>query len=188
MVTRQPPYHRDRRRVYLVFINIFVYAFFIQWFCSNIKIDALTSGLSQVSIAGVFISLCVYIVALLLYGKRMAALLGVHFSAGFNIVNMGYAANLILPLRLGDALKIVWAHRLGIVSINDLVASSLVEKFLDICKLTILGLIVSILAVDRFHQSGLNSIVPLLVLTLIVLLVCAGLFFFMLLNNQSCEN
>lgn len=94
------------------------------------------------------------------YSNGFAA--GEGFSVAFVIVNIGYALNSVIPLRLGDALKVVIAHRLYLIPLTALFTASVVEKLVDVLKLSLLGGVVVAFAAGSFIQVGV--LLPLAVL------------------------
>src|SRR5471030_1569451 len=109
----------------------------------------------------VLASLAVNFAALCFYGVRMAMLLGRGFGVSFAIVNIGYALNTLLPLRLGDAMKIYLCHRLFPIKLSELLGASVAEKVVDLGKLLLLGAILVVFSASAFINVG--TLAPLAV-------------------------
>jgi hypothetical protein len=92
----------------------------------------------------------------------MALLLGRDFRTAFSIINIGYALNTLLPLRLGEAIKIYLSHRLFGTPLTGIFAASVAEKLIDLAKILLLGAIVVVFAAGEFIQtSALLSVIVL---------------------------
>lgn len=143
-------------------LNLLAYFFLIRWAAYNIDVGRLAGYLREIPLWAIAGSLAIYMATLGLYGIRMALLLGKGFSVAFVIVNIGYALNSVIPLRLGDALKVVIAHRLYLIPLTALFTASVVEKLVDVLKLSLLGGVVVAFAAGSFIQVGV--LLPLAVL------------------------
>jgi len=155
----------------LVFLNLLGYALLLHWMAGNIDPGRLAAYLGGIPVTGIFVSLAVYLTTLVLYGIRMALLLKVGFRISFSIVNLGYAMNALLPLRLGEGFKIVIGHRLYRIPLTALFAASVAEKLADVLKLLLLGAVVITLAAG---PSVLASVlVPVAVLAALAIAVIA---------------
>lgn len=164
--------HWNSSKLGLILLNLIGYALLLHWVAGNIDPQRLAAHLGGIPVSGIFASLAVYLTTLVLYGVRMTLLLRAGFRVSFSIVNLGYAMNALLPLRLGEGLKIVIGHRLYRIPLTALFAASVTEKLADVLKLLLLGAIVVTLAASSFVRAsvlGLVTVVAVLAIAVIAL-------------------
>lgn len=154
--------YRNASKLGLVILNLIGYALLLRWVAGNIDPERLVTYLGGIPVSGIIASLAVYLTTLVLYGVRMALLLKKGFQISFSIVNLGYAMNALLPLRLGDGFKIVIGHRLYRIPLTALFAASVAEKLADVLKLLLLGAVVITLAAGPFVSASMLVSVAIL--------------------------
>lgn len=166
-----PSLRWNSSKLSLVLLNLIGYALLLYWVVGNIDPRGLVAYLGRIPISGIFASLAIYLTTLVLYGARMALLLKSDFSVSFSIVNLGYAMNALLPLRLGEGIKIVIGHRLYRIPLTALFAASVTEKLADVLKLLLLGAIVAIFAASAFMRASVLG--PVAVVAALAIVVIA---------------
>ena len=152
--SRVPSHRWNTSKLGLVIFNLIGYALLLHWVIGNIDLQRLVDYLGGIPISGIFASLAIYLATLVLYGVRMALLLRIGFRISFVIVNLGYAMNALLPLRLGEGFKIAIGHRLYQIPLTALFAASVTEKLADLIKLLLLGAIVTAFAASSIVGEG----------------------------------
>lgn len=163
---------RSPSKLALIVLNLVVYYLLIKWFTGNIKLDRLADHLGQIPAWALLCSLCINLMALVLYGVRMALLLRSKFHTAFSIINIGYALNTLVPLRLGEAMKMYLGHKLYGIPLTGIFAASVAEKLADLFKLLLLAAVVVAFAASALVQS--NVLLP------VGILVLLGVLFFIL--------
>src|SRR5574340_284898 len=129
--------------------NFVVFYFLIDWVVENISPDVLLEYLHRIPTASIIPTVLVNILALALYGLRLAVLVSRSFSVSFQIVNLGSGFNTILPFRLGEIARLYYARRIFSLSAAKLFAAGLIEKFFDLVALG--GLVIVVLL---FSNNG----------------------------------
>jgi len=163
---------RSPSRLAAIGVNLVVYYLLLRWAVDNIHPGTLMEHLRQLPGQALAGSLLINMAAMILYGMRMALLLGGDFRAGFSIVNLGYALNTLMPLRLGDAMKIYLGHRFFGVPLLGIFAASVAEKIVDLAMLLLLGAALAAFAAGEVIQAG--------VLYPVTIVVASGLAAFVL--------
>lgn len=154
---------RSPSSLVLIALNLAVCVFLAQWVSENIHPERLVEQIGRIPIDAILVSIAINFAALMIYGVRMAMLLGCNFRTAFAIVNIGYSLNTLMPLRLGEAAKIYFAHRLFGTPLTAIFAASVAEKLFDLAKLLLLALLVAGFAArDLLPSSIFLSIAILL--------------------------
>ena len=144
-------------------LNLALFYLLLGWVFENIQPKSLLDSISRIPVWALAVSASINIAVLVLIGMRMALLLGKGFRVGFPIVNFGYALNALLPLRLGDVIKIYLGHRLYGVPLLGMFAASAAEKLADLFLLMLIALAMLAFAAGLFVQFGLLAAVSGLV-------------------------
>ena len=142
-------------RFALTALNVALFVFFAHWLIRNISLHVFAEYFSVIPAWAILGSVLINFGALILYGLRMKFILHERYWISFSVINIGYGLNTIIPLRLGEAVKIVMAHRLYGIPAMRLVAASFLEKLVDLFKLLVLGIILVAFAAGRFINAGL---------------------------------
>lgn len=146
-------------KLILIALNLTVYVLLLTWVGENIQLARLSDYIHRIPIWALLGSLAINLAALVLYGARLALLLRKDFCTSFSIVNLGYALNTLLPLRLGDAVKIYLGHKLFRLPVLAILAASVAEKLVDLGKVVLLGAIVVAFTASEFIKiSALVSV------------------------------
>lgn len=156
---------RRPSKLALIGLNLVVCYFLLRWVAENIQLDRLIIHLGQIPPWALLCSISMSLTLLALYGVRMALLLGRSFRTGFSIINIGYALNTLVPLRLGEAMKIYLARRYYGVSLTGILAASVAERLADLLMLLVLGIFVVSLTVGKLVQASI--LVPVTVLVVV---------------------
>ena len=160
-------------KLILIGLNLFIYYLLLRWLSDNIHLGRFAGYLHGISFWAILGSLATNTTVLSLYGVRMSLLLRRSFQDSFTIINVGYALNTIVPLRLGEAMKIYMAHRLYSVPMISLFSASVAEKLFDLFSLLLLGGIVVAFAAGKLIQ--INVLLPITIF--VVAAVCAIILF-----------
>lgn len=166
---RSPP------RLGLIGLNLGVYYLLLRWLSENIQFGKLMDHVGQIPVWALLGSLAINLAALTLYGARMALLLGRGFRVAFSVVNIGYALNTLIPMRLGEVAKIYLSHRFYGIPVVGIFSASVAEKLADLLKLLMLGAVVAAFAAGELIQTSV--LVPL---GFLVVIGVAALFLFRL--------
>lgn len=144
-----------RSRLLIGLANLVLFYLLYRWMSNNVDFGRLRQSLWQIPAWAVLLSVAINLSALCLYGWRMKMLLKRGFAESFAVINIGYALNTLMPLRLGDMMKIWLSHRLFGLSVTGIVAASVTEKLFDLFKLSLLGGVLVVLAAGKFIPGGL---------------------------------
>lgn len=123
---------RSRSALVLIGLNLLMYFLLLRWVGENIHLEKLSEYFGKIPVWALLGSLVINFLALAMSGIRMALLLGRNFQTAFSIVNIGYALNTILPLRLGEGLKLYLSRRFFGVALTRIFAASIAEKLFDL--------------------------------------------------------
>ena len=155
---------RSPAKLALIALNLVVYYLLLRWFVGNIHLGKMIDYLEQISIWAIIGSLSINMMALGLYGVRMMLLLNRNFYTAFSIVNIGYALNTLIPLRIGDVMKMYLGHKYYEVPLIGIFSASVAEKLVDLFKLLLLGIVVVVFTASQMIQTSLLFSVAILVL------------------------
>ncbi len=162
-------------KLVLIGLNLVGYCLLLQWLLGSIQYDKLIDQVRQIPALAVLGSILINLTALVLYAIRMGVLLGRDFRVAFSVVCLGYALNTLIPLRLGEAIKIYLGHRLYAIPLLRLLSAFTAEKLVDLLKLLLLGLVVVAFAARQLIQASM-----LLPLVFLVLMGASGIVLFRL--------
>jgi uncharacterized membrane protein YbhN (UPF0104 family) len=161
----------SRRRRYLALaLNVCFFAFVAWWLRGNVNFDDLARHLRQIPPRAILLAMAMNSVVLLLFGMRLATILGARTLPCFLITVVGMTFNSLLPFRLGEGVKIYCGNALFKLPIGGLGAAVVMEKLYD---LSVLLLLLSTVALTA--NSGLVAAARPLALTLAVALPLCGL-------------
>ena len=130
---------RSPSTLVLIGLNLVIYFLLLRWVGENIHLEKLAEYFGKIPVWALLGSLLINLSALALYGVRMSLLLGRDFRTAFSIINIGYALNTLLPLRLGEGIKLYLSRRLFGVPLTGIFAASVAEKLFDLVKILLLG-------------------------------------------------
>lgn len=145
---------RSPSQIGLIGLNLVMYFLLLRWAGENIHLGRLADYFRQVPIWAVVGSLLLNFPALVLSGHRLALLFARDFRTAFSITNLGYALNTLLPLRLGEAIKIYLGHSLFGIPLTGIFAASAAEKLIDLVTILLLGIVVLAFAASAHIQAG----------------------------------
>jgi hypothetical protein len=138
----------------LIGLNLVAYVLLFRWASENIHLGKLADYFSQIPAWAIVGTLLLNLLVLALTGYRLALYLGREFLIAFSITNIGYALNILLPLRLGDAIKIYLSHRLFKIPLIGIFAASVAEKLTDMVTILLLGAVVLVFASSAHINVG----------------------------------
>ncbi len=139
----------------LLGFNLLAYCMLLKWLIESIQYDKVIDQLQQIPAWAVLGSLAINLATLAVYGVRMSVLLGKDFRVAFAVVNIGYALNTLIPLRLGEALKIYLCKELFGINFAGLISASAAEKLVDLLKLLLIGLVFIAFTAGELIRSNL---------------------------------
>jgi len=145
---------RSPSQIGLIALNIVVYFLLLRWAGENIHLGTLADYFRQIPVWAVVGTLLLNILALALSGHRLGLLVARDFRTAFSITNIGYALNTLLPLRLGEAMKIYLSHSLFRIPLTGIFAASAAEKLTDLVTILLLGIVVLAFAASAHIQAG----------------------------------
>ena len=153
---RQNRKHRLRNpsTLVLIVLNVVVYFFLLRWVRENIHAEKLADYVMRIPVWALLGSLLIHLLALVLYGVRMSVLLGRDFRTAFSIINAGYALNTLLPLRVGEGIKLYFGHRLFAVPLTGVFTASVAEKLIDLVMILLFGSMVLAFAAGGIIQAS----------------------------------
>ena len=149
----------------LVGLNLLLYFLLFRWAGENIQASRLAEYFRQIPVWAILGSLLINFLALALYGVRMGLLLRRDFHTAFSIINIGYALNTLIPLRMGEGIKLFLSHKMFAVPLTGIFAASVAEKMIDLVKILVLGsAIVLFAAGEAIQVSAMLSIFAIVLL------------------------
>lgn len=162
-------------------LDLAILVFLIRWTMENIDPAQLAIQLTQLPVTAFWVTLLLNIVVIAGYGLRLSVILGSRFGTAFAIVNIGYVFNSILPLRIGDLLKIYYGRMIFDVPASRLIPTSFFEKLYDLFAVFVLLLIV----ITTTSQSTIGTNLAFGILML--LLAAAGLVIVFLRSSRRLQ-
>ena len=144
-----------RSKVFLGLLNVALFYGLYRWVSTNIDITQLKHSLLHIPLWAVLLSIGLNLIALCMYGLRMKMLLQKNFWDSFAVINIGYVLNTLIPLRLGELVKVWICRRRYGLSTTGIVAASVTEKLFDLLKLLLLGGMLISFAAGKFIPGGL---------------------------------
>lgn len=159
----------------MVLVNLVFFYYLYMWVEISINWLDLKEALVSVPDSAIAWVLILELVALGLYGLRLATLIEQRLLISFWIVVFGFGANCILPMRLGDVAKLYYARRYYCVSATKLLFVKMMEKFFDLSFLLAIGFIPIILGGIVIEQIYLLVISLSLVAGLIVAMIAINM-------------
>lgn len=160
----------------IIILNIIIFYFFINWIVENIdivKLKTIFSSLSGLTLISIF---SINIVVLFFYAIRLSTLLEKSFKISFYLVNLAYGLNTILPFRMGEVTKVVYAKKIFEIPTSQFLVATIGEKTLDI-----LFILFVLATFFLFSMKGYISIN----IFFLLLFLFVGLISFILLFNKT---
>lgn len=164
---------------FAIITNLGLFIFIALWLKNHIQEHALIKDIHQISFLSILITSLLSLVLLITYSIRLKSLLKKPIFQLFEIVSIGHGSNSLLPFRLGDAFRILFAKRVyGIDLINGFM-SLFIEKFLDAITILIIASVFLLRNINILRISGIY----LFIIGLMPLFF-VGLFFCLRKNNS----
>lgn len=125
--------------------NIAFFYYLYRWFQSNIHWDNFINAFFEIPASAIFIVLFLGVLTLGLYAERLSCLINRKFNVCFWVISFGFGANNILPFRMGDLLKLLFARKYFHISAPKLLFVKVMEKFFDLSALFTIGALAALL-------------------------------------------
>jgi len=169
-----------RHRLFQILVSLAVGAVLLWLAIARIDLAGLGAELAQVRPGWLVAAVALYWIALMLRSWRWRILLAPvrHLSFGqvFHGLLVGYAANYLLPARLGELVRADFLGRRYAISRLSVVGTIVVERLFDV--VVFIGFIFAGMA--ALHSSGDRRIGPILHLVELVAVGCAVLIILLL--------
>lgn len=130
--------NNNLRKILILILNILIFGFMFIWIKDNIDFNTLNIAFHKFNYFDIFIVACINFFTLLFYAKRLSILLNERLLISFNLVNLAYGLNSILPFRMGDIVKLAYAKKIFGISVSKYLTATFIEKGSDILILSIL--------------------------------------------------
>lgn len=162
---------KPARNLWLGIINAICLASLLIWTSKNISLQGVYTHLGEFP-KGELIAVCTLNIAVLaIYGLRMSAILNIRFRPALGTIVLGFGLNGMLPFRLGDIAKMVYARQLFGISTARMAAATAIEKLFDLGAVLLLGITaIRFIAFDALY-SGIKTLGALLFVALIGLII-----------------
>jgi uncharacterized membrane protein YbhN (UPF0104 family) len=161
------------RKLALVLINVLCIAAFCIWTYQNISLREIYGAFAAMPKAGLISVIVLNIFVMSFYGLRMSVLAGIRFVPAFLTIWLGFGFNGMLPMRLGDLAKILYARQLFGISTSRMTAITAIEKFFDLCAVLFLGIVATQFVSFNGIQTGIRVLALLLAVAFAALAVLA---------------
>jgi uncharacterized membrane protein YbhN (UPF0104 family) len=145
-----------KRKWILLAINLVVFAVILYWLREQITLSELLAHFKSLPTEALVGALALNIAVICVYGLRLSVLLSAQQHHALAIVIIGFGMNGVLPFRLGEVAKLVYAKQLFGISTSRMVAATTAEKLLDLFALLLLGLVASKLVVAPYLSHGIS--------------------------------
>ena len=122
----------------IVSINLAILVAVAVWLRNNISLDAVLVYLAGVPTSILVAVLILNILLMFAYGFRLACVIDQKLLPSLGTILLGFGLQGILPFRLGDLMKIVYANRFFRIPPGSLVAGTALEKILDLATLSLI--------------------------------------------------
>lgn len=157
---------RTRNKLLALAFDLVVFYFLVRWVINNIDPSVLTGHIRELSMTAFMTTMGLNILVILGCGLRMSIILGEKFAKSFFIVNLGYGLNSILPVRIGDFLKIYYGRAIYGVPASKLAPGSFLEKLYDLLAVFLLLCAALVFFNQRF--TGISLLVAVLILICVI--------------------
>lgn len=178
---------RYLKNIFYISINIIIIYFFTLWIIENIDIQKLKLAFLSVPIITVFIVFIVNFLTLFFYANRLMSILDKSFFTSFSLINLGYGFNAILPFRMGEIVKILYAKKIYKIPSSQLIVSIFIEKILDISFLGLLLSLFLVFSVQNYISVKMLFIIFILVIGVVVFIYIARKSILKLQNSENIE-
>jgi uncharacterized protein (TIRG00374 family) len=159
-----------RRRYVALALNVCFFAFVAWWLRRNVNFDDLAAHLRRIPTGAILLAMAMNAGALILFGRRLATILGVNTLPCFLITAIGMTFNSLLPFRLGEGVRIYCGNVIFKMPLGGLGAAVVMEKLYDLAMVLILIGTVALTANSSVIAAGRP-----VALTLAVVLPLCGL-------------
>lgn len=118
-----------------IILNLGIVYCLVLWLVHNVHLQDLYHDIAAVSLTSICWTLLVGVLVSFLYALRLKFLLRSNLATGWFLIALGNGLNNILPFRLGDLLRIVFAQQNYQIPTNKIIVATFVERFLDLVAL-----------------------------------------------------
>lgn len=157
-------YFVRRKRRLLIVLNACLLAFVSIWLYRNISFSDLALEMGRIPPGAVLLAMTTNVVVLSFYALRLSAIVGAGFMSCFVITTIGFTFNSVVPLRVGEGVKVYAGKSWFGIAIGTLVAAVVMEKLYDAAALALLSVSVGLQAnqpiIDARTLSVLVVIIP----------------------------
>jgi uncharacterized membrane protein YbhN (UPF0104 family) len=133
---------RPGRKLVLAIVNILCIAALLAWASREMSAADVSAAMLSVPTATLATVVALNLCLLLLYGMRVSVLAQCAFRPALATVWLGFGLNGMLPMRLGDVAKLVYARQLFGIPTSRMAVVAAFEKLLDLAAILLLGLVV----------------------------------------------
>jgi uncharacterized protein (TIRG00374 family) len=152
------------KNTFVILVNLAVFIALLNWLQGNVRLEGLLKSADALPIAPILLGVFINLIAVLCAGVRLAVLLQRPFSMGFQVINLGFGFNAVLPLRMGEFARLYYAKRLfGLPAAQHFMAS-LVEKCFDLSVIVVL--LLGLVAYGQATYFGHDLLLSLLIVIL----------------------
>jgi len=117
----------------LISINVILFIYLGVWLSNNIKYEVFLNTLSSVDLSVLAIVMLLNIIILFPYANRLKLILNSNnFKVPYKITVVGYGLNIVLPFKLGEIGKILYAKRVHGIQASKFAIISFIEKLFDV--------------------------------------------------------
>jgi uncharacterized membrane protein YbhN (UPF0104 family) len=151
---RQPTFGSRRRRYTALALNVCFFTFVAWWLRRNVNFDDLATHLRQIPPRAILVAMAMNSVVLVLFGLRLATILGAKALPCFLITTIGMTFNSLLPFRLGEGVRIYCGNVFFKLPVGGLGAAVVMEKLYDLSVLLLLLATVALTANSSLIAAG----------------------------------
>lgn len=146
----------------LTILNIIFISYLVMKYNDRIDLVHALQELRKIPHSLIITTIALNLSLMFLYGCRLSNIINERMQVGFGIAAVGYAANNLLPLRLGELTRIYFAQKKYQVPASRSVLAMLSERVSDLFSIGCLGLIAVFSAASDLPVSETLIIIGLL--------------------------
>lgn len=161
-----------RRRGYLALaFNAGFFAFLSWWLYHNVRYDEFVAQLQRIPPGAVFIAMAMNVLVVTLYGFRIATILREKPFPCFLITNIGFTFNALIPLRIGEGVRLYFGAARFKMPIGGLGAAIVLEKLYDLSAIILLAFAASSdLKIIDFSRTKMIALLHVVVISALLII------------------
>lgn len=159
---------------FLTLANVILIYLIVCQYQDRIDLNRLLQGFVHIPTHLIIATAALNLGLILLYGCRLSRLIDEPLQVGFGIAAVGYAANNILPLRLGELTRIYFAQKKYHIPTSRSLLAMMCERASDLFSIACLGLIALFMAANQLPVS--QTLIMIGLITPLTLLFLFQLF------------